>query len=85
MTMTAQQITDTVYIALYYRYFAMGYSTCKTLKQAREILKYGNDYGECMPIAIIEVPTNKMVWFEKYLGKKECKKIMDEFLLKFKI
>jgi hypothetical protein len=68
------------FIALYSRFMSLDYQEADSFDDANIILQSGSYNGDCMPIAIIDVDTNKMVWFEEYIGKEECQEKVNEFL-----
>ncbi len=70
------------FIALYSRFISVDYQEADSFDEANSILQSGSDNGDCMPIAIIEGNTNKMVWFEEYIGENECQQRVNEFLSK---
>jgi len=73
-------IMGCAFIALYSRYMNVDYQEVDSFDEANIILQSGSDNGDCMPIAIIDGSTNKMVWFEEYIGENECQQRVNEFL-----
>ena len=68
------------FIALYIRFMNLDYQEADSFDEANSILQSGSNSGDCMPIAIIDGNTNKMVWFEQYIGEYECQERVNEFL-----
>jgi hypothetical protein len=76
------QLGISAFIALYSRFMNVDYQEVDSFDDANSILQSGSANGDCMPIAIIDGNTNKMVWFEEYIGKDECQEMVNAFLLK---
>lgn len=73
-------VMDCAFIALYSRFMRVDYSKADSFDEANNILQSGFDNGDCMPIAIVDGTTNKMVWYEEFMGESECQKKVNEFL-----
>lgn len=70
------------FIALYSRFYNLEFYETDSFDEASSILQNGSDTGNCMPIAIIDGNTNKMVWFHDFIGEDECQKRVNDFLNK---
>jgi hypothetical protein len=70
------------FIALYSRFMNVDYQEADSFDEANSILQSGSNNGDCMPIAIIDGNSNKMVWFEEYIGENECQERVNKFLSK---
>ena len=70
------------FVALADRYGVEHYEECHSKEEAIKFLEYGSGEGMHMDITVINCSTNKMVWYNDYLGKKECQKRVDMFIAK---
>jgi len=68
------------FVSIFDRFGVTDYNEHETLEEAVKSLKYGSDEGLIMDIAIIETKTRAMVWYQKFLGKRECKANVDMFI-----
>lgn len=68
------------FVCLYDRFTVEDYDEHDTKESAVNQLMYGEDEGLCMPIAVIDVKQRKIVWFNDFIGYKECEARVDSFL-----
>ena len=73
-------VIGSAFVSIFDRFGVTGYNEHNTIKEAIKSLQYGSDEGLIMDIAVIETKTKKMVWYQKFLGKPECKAKVDWFI-----
>ena len=79
---TKKPIIGSNFVSIFDRLGVMDYNEHDTIEEAVKSLEYGSDEGLIMDIAIIEIKTKKMVWYQKFLGKPECVAKSDNFIKK---
>ena len=73
-------VIGSVFVSIFDRFGVTDYNEHDTIEDAVKSLEYGSDEGLIMDIAVIETKTKKMVWYQKFLGKPECKTKVDWFI-----
>jgi hypothetical protein len=73
-------VINSAFVSIFDRLGVTGYNEHDTIEDAIQSLKYGSDEGLIMDIAVIETKTKKMIWYQKFLGKPECKSKVDRFV-----
>ncbi|NER38392.1 MAG: hypothetical protein F6J93_31320 [Oscillatoria sp. SIO1A7] len=69
----AEQKHKTNFIAIYDRYGVEGFWECFSEEEAIRMLKFHDDSENIIAIAIISAKTNKIVWFNDFLGWENCR------------
>ena len=69
------------FISLYSHLGVIDFKEHETAEDALDMLKYGRDEGLILDIAVIDVKTGDMLYYNDFLGEKECRRRMDEFLI----
>jgi len=73
-------VIGSAFVSIFDRFGVTCYNEHDTIDDAIKSLEYGSDEGLIMDIAVIETKTKQMVWYQKFLGKHECKAKVDMFV-----
>ena len=65
-----------VFISVYFRYYKLETEVHDSIEQAISSLEYGSDYGELLPVAVIDNSNGEMVWYCEFLGEYESSEIV---------
>ena len=71
------------FVSIYKRWGINGYNEHDTKERAIRSLEDLSDEGLIISVAVIEIATKKMVWYQEVVGKAECQQMVDRFINRY--